>query len=89
MALIMPAEIVDKAGTGIQFGYDLKDGKINDAVYSLVATFTSEAIGGVLDKAKDAKKITNTDKGILNLVSDTWSKVADFFYDKSKEKDKK
>lgn len=71
--------------TGIQFAFDLKDGNYKKASFTLGSEVAFGALGKAVDNAADLGKITKTDQGILNFVSEGWSKLADFFYDKKAE----
>ena len=86
LPLVGAGNILSTAGTFMEFGLDVKNGKNADATYKITNVVTSYGAGKVIDKAVDAGRMTNTDGAIANFFTDVWSKISDFFYDESKNK---
>lgn len=85
LSLVPVGETLNLAGTGINMGLDLYNGKVGDATYKAASTAAFHGLGKVVDKAQSAGKVTKTDGAIMNFFTETWNKVADFFYDESKK----
>lgn len=86
---------MEKTGSGIELGLKTYDNYVEgkyedlarDATYTAVSSYILGKLNKGVDNLKDAGKITKTDKGILNIMTDTWNAMADWMYGTSTKKD--